>query len=368
MNEQGIAAAVDQRAPARPVIGTRFHSLAFHQVTPCMDTGMFAFNPLFWSSLRYFIKTAWDIMPSTQPTGSNENSPMRSLLAGAAAGAFSKTATAPIERIKLLLQLAPEETSVRQAVRDVYQKEGLLAFWRGNSPAVLQKAGSSALNFVLHDVYKSTISRAMTTLYGPLYQQSRLTQILNSLLSGGLSGATTTTFLYPLEFLRTRLAVDITKGSSSSSASGRQFGGIKDVILYTYKTDGIRGMYKGYAPSIVYVAMHRVVYLGGFDVAKTEMLHSKQKESLTMPERIAIAQGISLLAAAVCYPLDTVRRQLMMQAGKSDKEFTTSLQCIKSIYATQGMPGFFRGLGANLAKTVGGALLLVAYDSFRGVM
>lgn len=299
-------------------------------------------------------------MPCTQPN--SEDSAIRSLLAGAAAGAVSKTATAPIERIKLMLQLDPQETSVRQAVRDIYQKEGFLAFWRGNTPAVVQKAGNSALNFVLHDVYKATISSAMTALYGPWYEPSRSTQIMNSLLSGGLSGATTTTFMYPLEFLRTRLAVDIQQGS------GRQFGGIKDVIVYTCNTDGIRGMYKGYAPSIVYVAMHRVVYLGGFDVAKTEMLNYKNTDSLTMPERIAIAQSISLLAAAVCYPLDTVRRQLMMQAGKSDKAFTTSFQCITSIYATQGMPGFFRGLGANLAKTVGGALLLVAYDSFRGVI
>jgi solute carrier family 25 (adenine nucleotide translocator) protein 4/5/6/31 len=295
---------------------------------------------------------------------SSPNSPLRSLVAGAAAGAFSKTVTAPIERVKLLLQLSPSnETSVRQVVKHVYQQEGLLAFWRGNTPSVLQKSANSALNFMLMDWFKQVNTTIMTTLYGPSYQQSRSTQVVNSLVSGGLSGATTTTLLYPLEFLRTRLAVDINKGDGR-----RQFRGMRDVIVYTYKTDGIRGVYKGYGTSIFYVAMHRVVYLGGFDVAKTEMLHCKHATTLDMAERVVIAQGVSLLAAAVCYPLDTVRRQLMMQAGKSDKQFTTTWACARSIYANQGVKGFFKGLGPQLAKTVGGALLLVAYDSFRGVM
>jgi len=290
-------------------------------------------------------------------------SPIRSLVAGAAAGAFSKTVTAPIERVKLLLQLRPDETSVRQVVRDVYQQEGVLAFWRGNTPSVVQKAGNSALNFMLMDWYKASISRIMTTIYGPSFQQSRSSQIVNSLLSGGLSGATTTTLLYPLEFLRTRLAVDINKGGET-----RQFRGMRDVVVYTFKTDGFRGMYKGYGTSIFYVAMHRVVYLGGFDVAKTEVMHYQNERTLSMTERVVIAQSVSLLAATVCYPLDTVRRQLMMQAGKSEKQFTTTLGCARSIYRNQGMRGFLKGLGPNLAKTVGGALLLVAYDSFRGVM
>lgn len=304
-------------------------------------------------------------MKTASNNNNNNTSPVRSLVAGAAAGAFSKTLTAPIERVKLLLQLHPEESSIRQVVQDVYQKEGILAFWRGNTPSVVQKAGNSALNFMLMDWYKQCISRTMTTLYGDSFQQqTRSTKIVNSLLSGGLSGATTTTILYPLEFLRTRLAVDIAKGSKHT----RQFRGMSDVIVYTFQTDGIRGMYKGYGTSIVYVAMHRVVYLGGFDVAKTEVLQYKQEASLGMSERVAIAQSVSLLAAAVCYPLDTVRRQLMMQAGKSQKQYTTTWACAKSIYNTQGIRGFFRGLTPNLAKTVGGALLLVAYDSFLNVI
>ena len=297
-------------------------------------------------------------------TVDNDNSsPIRSLMAGAAAGAFSKTVTAPIERVKLLLQLVPDETSIRQVVRNVYQQEGFLAFWRGNSFSVIQKTGNSALTFMLMDYYKATISRLLTNMYGPSYQSSRSAQVMNSLLSGGLSGATTTTLLYPLEFLRTRLAADISKRGEA-----HQFRGMKDVVVYTVKEDGFRGMYKGYGTSIVYVAMHRVVYLGGFDVVKREVLDWKHENTLTMTERVACAQSVSLLSAVVCYPLDTVRRQLMMQAGKSEKQYTTTLGCARYIYLHQGMGGFFKGLGPQLGKTVGGALLLVAYDSFRGVI
>lgn len=309
-------------------------------------------------------------MKSTATAETND-SPWRSLLAGAAAGAFSKTVTAPIERVKLLLQLRDRETScnIRQVVHQVYQEEGMLGFWRGNMPSVLQKMGNSALNFYLMDYYKLTISKLLTTLWnknGNDTATTRSLQIVNSFLSGGLSGATTTTILYPLEFLRTRLAVDI--ANKSKGGATRQFQGMSDVLVYTFSQDGVWGMYKGYAPSIAYVAMHRVFYLGGFDVYKTATLDYTHQTSLNMMQRVGIAQSVSLLAATVCYPLDTVRRQLMMQAGKEEKQFTNVWNCTIHVYKRDGIQGFFRGLGANLAKTVGGALLLVAYDYFRNVM
>ena len=320
------------------------------------------------------------IVAKMTTTADNTSSPLQGLVAGAAAGAFSKTVTAPIERVKLLLQLTlrhelttkQNAPSIRQVVRDIYQQEGVLGFWRGNAPAVIQKTGNSALNFMLMDYYKLTIFKLEHIMYTTtttdtdnIPSSSRSYQVVNSLLSGGLSGATTTTLLYPLEFLRTRLAVDI---ANKGMRKSQQFRGMQDVIVYTYKTDGLFGIYKGYATSIVYVAMHRLFYLGGFDVLKTELLNYTNKDALTMPERVGIAQSVSLLAATVCYPLDTVRRQLMMQAGKSEKQFTNIRACTRQIYARDGIRGFFRGLGPNLFKTVGGALLLVAYDSLRGVI
>jgi hypothetical protein len=60
----------------------------------------------------------------------------------------------------------------------------------------------------------------------------------------------------------------------------------------------------------------------------------------------------------------------MMQAGKSmeEKQYRNWWDCTRQIYSREGARGFFHGLGPNLAKTVGGAMLLVAYDSFLGVM
>jgi solute carrier family 25 (adenine nucleotide translocator) protein 4/5/6/31 len=48
---------------------------------------------------------------------------------------------------------------------------------------------------------------------------------MGNLLSGGFAGATSLTFVYPLDFARTRLAADIGKG-----AAERQFTGMNDCL------------------------------------------------------------------------------------------------------------------------------------------
>lgn len=47
--------------------------------------------------------------------------------------------------------------------------------------------------------------------------------------------------MYPAEFVRTRLAMDIGK-----EASDKEFKGIRDVIAKISKSDGIHGFYRGF--------------------------------------------------------------------------------------------------------------------------
>ena len=72
--------------------------------------------------------------------------PVKDAIAGACAGAVAKTVVAPIERIKLLMQLqfsidnksrggggAPtaRRCSAWTVTKQVYREQGILAFWRG---------------------------------------------------------------------------------------------------------------------------------------------------------------------------------------------------------------------------------------------
>jgi solute carrier family 25 (adenine nucleotide translocator) protein 4/5/6/31 len=56
-----------------------------------------------------------------------------------------------------------------------------------------------------------------------------------------------------------------------------------------------------------------------------------------------------------------------MQAGIAKKErlYRNSFHCINMIAKKEGIRGFYLGLGPNIVRSMGGALLLVAYDTFK---
>lgn len=316
--------------------------------------------------------------------------------AGAAAGALAKTAVAPIERVKLLMQLQrsiqnstsiPNNGTVGKSItfdvtgsawsvaKTIYKEEGIIAFWRGNTPNVIRQGGAAALNFMLMDWYKAAIAPVLNaTLALPSKRshedRQKRRKIISSFLSGGLAGGTTTTVLYPIEFMRTRLALDV--GSSSSMEGYRRLypRGMRDVFCSIWKSDGLKGMYQGYGIALSGVILYRALHLGGYDACKTELIHRRRKQgtavsssdiSMTMGERFIIAQIVSIGAGTICYPIDSVRRRLMMQAGQpGDRRlYSNSLHAFRRIFVEEGIRGFYLGIGPNLVRSFGGALLLV---------
>jgi len=328
---------------------------------------------------------------------------LRDALAGAAAGAVAKTAVAPIERVKLLMQLrgsiagggisaeigsrttavgASGNWSTLSVATAIYRKEGIVAFWRGNTPNVLRQGGAAALNFMLMDWYKIAITPVMNRSLHlpsnrPHVQRKKRRTLVSSFLSGGLAGGTTTTVLYPIEFLRTRLAMD------TGTQSRLYPRGMRDVFCGIWKTDGLRGLYQGYGIALGGVVLYRALHLGGYDACKTELIYRRQYQdsyndgsssavspaaSLTFLERFAIAQVVSIGAGTFCYPIDSVRRRLMMQAGQHPTErlYRNSVHAFRRIFMEEGLRGFYFGIGPNVMRSFGGAMLLVSYDAFKG--
>jgi len=86
-----------------------------------------------------------------------------------------------------------------------------------------------ALNFAFKERYQQ-----MFADYNPKINPYKF--FVGNLFAGGMAGATGLLFVYPLDFARTRLGVDIGK-----SVSERQFKGMNDCIIKIYKADGIQG-------------------------------------------------------------------------------------------------------------------------------
>merc|ERR1712134_184584 len=165
------------------------------------------------------------------------------MLAGVAAG-VSKTVAAPIERVKLLVQNQDEMikqgrldkpyTGVLDCTRRVLATEGVYPFWRGNLANVLRYFPTQALNFAFKDTIKALFA---TPKDAPQWKK-----FSTNIASGGFAGSMSLCFVYSLDFARTRLAND-NKGKGGE----RQYNGLIDVYRKTLKTDGIQGIYRGFA-------------------------------------------------------------------------------------------------------------------------
>ena len=249
----------------------------------------------------------------------------------------------------------------------------------GNLPNVMTQAGTSTLNFLLMDYYKIAITPILhwsLSLPSDRSQEKRKKRraLISSFLSGGLAGGTVITALYPLVFARTRLAMD------TGNASRKYPGGMSDVYRTIWSVDGLRGFYQGYGIALAGVVLYRALHLGGYDAMKTEILHrrgahvttdnfsiDRSQSDLTMTERYVAAQFVSITAGTACYPIDSVRRRLMMEAGipREKRFYNNSIDCFRKVFRVEGLRGFYLGIGPNLIRSFGAAILLVSYDVFK---
>lgn len=83
------------------------------------------------------------------------------------------------------------------------------------------------------------------------------------MLAGGLAGAIGLTVVYPLDFVRTRLGVDVGKAGAD-----RQYRGLIDCASQIFKSDGMLGLYRGFSVSVVGIFVYRAFYFGGYDSGK----------------------------------------------------------------------------------------------------
>jgi len=232
----------------------------------------------------------------------------------------------------------------------VSKEQGVLSLWRGNLANVIRYFPTQALNFACKDFYKQTLCP-----YNPKTEPVKF--FMGNMASGGAAGATSLCVVYPLDFARTRLAADV-----GDAEGKREFNGLVDCLKKIAQKDGIGGLYQGFGISVVGIIFYRASYFGLFDTGKA-MLFSGGKGNLMAT--FMLGQIVTVSAGIISYPLDTVRRRLMMSSGQAEKLYTGTLDCFAKIYQKEGAKAFFKGCLSNVIRGTGGALVLTFYDKIN---
>jgi len=280
-------------------------------------------------------------------------------LMGGVSAAISKTAAAPIERVKLLIQNQDEMLKTGRLDRkydgivDCFRRttanEGVVSLWRGNTANVIRYFPTQALNFAFKDSFKALFAVPKNASYAKKFA--------SNIAAGGLAGASSLTVVYSLDYARTRLAND---NKTAKKGGERQFNGLLDVYRKTIKTDGVAGLYRGFNISVVGIIVYRGLYFGLYDSIKPML--GPLKDNLLA--NFMLGWGITIGAGLASYPIDTVRRRMMMTSGEAVK-YKSSAHAFAEIVKKEGYKSLFKGAGANILRAVAGAGVLAGYDKLQ---
>ena len=256
-------------------------------------------------------------------------------VAGALAGAVSRTAVAPFETVRLWQMVNGKGHPMKVAL-SIARAEGPRALWRGNAVNVMKAAPQKSIDFVAYDCFKTVLKRGALAGSGEF-------------LAGALAGVTSLLTLYPLEVLRARQAV----GSIKRMGVVASFRSIA-------RDGGVASLYHGLTPSICAIIPEAALTYGLFDLCQK---YGAKRFANVNPTVRAIASGVaaSLAGMAASYPLETIARRLQI-AGASSSAGGVSL-VLREVMANGGLSTLYCGVLPATAKVIPMAVIsFCTYD------
>jgi solute carrier family 25 (adenine nucleotide translocator) protein 4/5/6/31 len=203
------------------------------------------------------------------------------------------------------------------------------------------------LNFAFKDKIKAMFKQNRNDPY--------MVNFARNVASGGVAGVLSLSFVYSLDYARTRLANDVK--STKKGIGERKYNGLVDVYRKTLATDGIVGLYRGFVISCVGIFIYRGCYFGLYDTLKPILLGPDAGITLSF----LLGYGITITSGLISYPVDTTRRRMMMTSGQPVK-YKGSIDCMFQIIRNEGTIALFKGAGFNIIRGIAGAGALTGFD------
>ncbi|XP_046987959.1 graves disease carrier protein-like isoform X2 [Schistocerca americana] len=277
---------------------------------------------------------------------------LKSLLAGGVAGMCSKTAVAPLDRIKILLQAHNKHykhLGVFSGLRHIVRKERFFALYKGNGAQMVRIFPYAATQFTAFELY----SKALTSLLGPGHHAAKF-------VAGSCAGVTAVALTYPLDTIRARLAFQVT--------GEHVYTGILHTALSIFKEEGgIRALYRGFVPTLCGMVPYAGFSFYCFE--KLKYLCMKYIPNVTcqpcprntgglvlaVPAKLLCGGLAGAVAQSVSYPLDVTRRRMQLAMMNPDtRKFGMGMsKTLLLIYRENGiLRGLYRGMSINYMRAI----------------
>ncbi|KAI0999442.1 Mitochondrial thiamine pyrophosphate carrier 1 [Podosphaera aphanis] len=295
----------------------------------------------------------------------DEGSKSQAVAAGAIAGLMTRFVIAPLDVVKIRLQLqthpqsnvqspvknfSPIYNGIWSSLKHIVASEGITGLWKGNVPAELMYISYSAIQFTTY----RTISLTLQKTSG----EHQIPFIPESFIAGAGAGAVSTTVTYPLDLLRTRFA---------AQGVEKVYNSLGHAVREIYRSEGPHGFFRGLSAGLGQIVPYMGIFFSTYETLRLPM------RTLHLPFGTGDAStGViaSLLAKTCVFPLDLVRKRLQVQGPNRSRYINKNLpvyhsitKAVHSIVKTEGIKGLYRGLTVSLLKAAPtGAMTMWIYE------
>ncbi|XP_041031321.1 calcium-binding mitochondrial carrier protein SCaMC-3-like [Carcharodon carcharias] len=276
----------------------------------------------------------------------------KQLLAGGIAGAVSRTSTAPLDRLKIYIQVyaAKHHLNLLGSWKAMVEEGGYLSLWRGNGTNVTKVAPETGIKFLAYEKYKRFFDDSHSKL--DLHQR---------FIAGSLAGVTAQTIVYPMEVLKTRLALGTTG----------QYKGINDCARILIKNEGITALYVGYVPNLLGIIPYAGIELAVYESVKKAYCQDYGQNPSEPGIFVHLGCGTisSTCGQLGSYPLALVRTKMQAHAIVRGGPHVSMHNHFYNIIREEGLFGLYRGFTPNCIKVVPAvSISFVVYEQMKNVL
>ena len=279
--------------------------------------------------------------PPAEAVGKAEHSNLLAVLlskvySGSVAGGISRTATAPIDRVKTIMQAAPPgepSGGLVKGMQRIHAEGGFMAFFRGNTANVVKIAPETSIKFLAFDFLKTALA-----------EDAHNVTVSERFVAGGSAGAIAQAAIYPLEICKTRIAV----------AAAGTYSGLFDCVSQILRAEGPMALYQGLTTSIVGIVPYAGVDLSINSLLKdvTARWYKARGEEPGVTVVLSCGMLSSTCAMLMTYPLNLVRTRLQASGMPGAPSYSGPLDVVKQAIRGGGIGGLYQGILPNMLKVL----------------
>ncbi|CAK7197488.1 mitochondrial thiamine pyrophosphate transporter [Sporothrix eucalyptigena] len=305
----------------------------------------------------------------------DEGSRVQVVVAGGTAGLISRFIVAPLDVVKIRLQLqshslsdpllfarrdlqgGPTYKGTIPTMRHILAHEGIPGLWKGNVPAEMLYVLYSAAQFTAYRAVSVGMKHFQETTGIKAWPHA------DSFIAGASAGAAATAATYPLDLLRTRFAA---QGNGPDRVYTNLRGAVRDIA----RDEGVRGFFRGLGPALIQIAPYMGAFFACYEGLKPVTGQIAETVlSSAMGQRVGVNAGAgagdavagvtaAVMAKTFVFPLDLVRKRIQVQGPTRSRYVHKNIpvyeggvaRTLQTILRTEGVRGLYRGLTVSLMK------------------